>query len=72
MRTVSLKLYFIILFIHDNIWLFMRADSSLVDRPGGTPLHNGLTEFGKVKISVSSLNNSFHLGIVLLGVIKIK
>ena len=50
----------------------MRADSSLVDRPGGTPLHNGLTEFGKVKISVSSLNNSFHLGIVLLGVIKIK
>jgi hypothetical protein len=26
-----------------------RADSSLVDKPDGKPLHNGLTEFGKVR-----------------------
>jgi hypothetical protein len=26
----------------------LRADSSLVDKPDGKPLHNGLTEFGKV------------------------
>ncbi len=25
-----------------------RADSSLVDKPEAKPLHNGLTEFGKV------------------------
>jgi hypothetical protein len=30
----------------------LRADSSLVDKPDGKPLHNGLTEFGKVHCKI--------------------
>jgi hypothetical protein len=33
--------------VHNDLYAF-RADSSLVDKPDAKPVHNGLTEFGKV------------------------
>ena len=38
--------------------LFSRADSSLVDKPGNTPVHGGLTGFGKVRRLTMIWNNN--------------
>ena len=35
---------------HNQKTILHRADSSLVDKPGNTPVHGGLTGFGKVTL----------------------
>jgi hypothetical protein len=47
----------------------LRADSSLVDKPDGKPLHNGLTEFGKVhcKKSLATFPSPYGMSLTKLS-----